>query len=235
MGRDISLLPRQSNTREFLQIQVFDLESINNHFRENIVFIQNLDHVIGSLLAEGNDEEAKNIERFQIVFLDSALDFYLHELMKYGIVKIYHKEWVEKTEKYNNLLLSMGTVEKAISNLEDDTWLRNWITEQYAGQPFQSFSGLKLVCNTLGLNLETIAREAFYNRGSTEKPKDKLERRLNELYARRNAIAHQSDRIRENATIMDISTEEIQHFREDIEKIINAINTVVAFKEKTQH
>ena len=41
----------------------------------------------------------KDILRSQVVFLDSAFDFFMHEATKYGMVQIFQGIW-EKTEKY---------------------------------------------------------------------------------------------------------------------------------------
>ena len=49
---------------------------------------------------------ASEIWRSQIVFLDSALDFYIHEVAKLGIIKIFNNEW-DETNQYREIKVSM--------------------------------------------------------------------------------------------------------------------------------
>lgn len=72
--------------------------------------------------------------------------------------------------------------------------------------------------------LQHFADGAFYQRGGTENTKDKLKRRLNELFSRRNIIAHQSDRAHTNAQVNIITKEIVQNFMCDIEKIVRSID-----------
>ena len=76
----------------------------------------------------------------------------------------------------------------------------------------------------LGLDIQSVANRAFYKQGEMEKTTEKLNRRLLELFERRNIIAHQSDRKHSNAQILDISKEIVEDFIEDTVAIVNAIN-----------
>lgn len=71
---------------------------------------------------------------------------------------------------------------------------------------------------------------AFYEKDRTEKTKGKLKRRLNELFGRRNIIAHQTDRAHTDAQFMDITKEVVQSFIYDVEKIVRAIDEEVREK-----
>ena len=51
-----------------------------------------------------------------------------------------------------------------------------------------------------------------------------FKRRLNELFSRRNIIAHQSDRAHTDAQVNIITKEIVQNFICDIEKIVRAID-----------
>lgn len=78
--------------------------------------------------------------------------------------------------------------------------------------------------NLLGINLVPVADRAFYQRGGTENTKNKLKRRLNELFSRRNIIAHQSGRSYTDAQVNTITKEIVQNFICDIEKIVRSID-----------
>ncbi len=226
-GRDLSLAPRKVATRKKLEVEVFELTDIDTHFSENVQSVEQKFEVANGLMAEDKIAEAKDIWRSQIVFLDSAFDFYLHEIIKLGILSIYHGDCTKKTEKYNNLPFCMSDLELALSNTEDDTWLKDWVNKQYAKETLMSYSAFKDVCNLLGLDINSIADAVYYQRGSTEKTIDKMKRRVDALFFRRNRIAHQMDRQRENAERQDITEQDVKDFIEDVKKIVQAINAEV--------
>lgn len=84
--------------------------------------------------------------------------------------------------------------------------------------------------NLLGLDIYKIADNAFYNRGSTEKTMSKLKKILNDLYERRNIIAHQFDRQHTNAVKKEISQDLVMNFIEDVSRIVEAVNTLILEK-----
>lgn len=83
---DLSLSARTENVRDRSCCETvrFNLEEIYTHFVENIEAINKQNEVINNLKNTSNFSEAKVIMRSQIVFLASSLDFYMHELTKYG-------------------------------------------------------------------------------------------------------------------------------------------------------
>lgn len=93
-----------------------------------------------------------------------------------------------------------------------------------------SYSSFKEQMNLLGLNLKKIADGAFHELNATERTIDKLKRRLNELYNRRNIIAHQFDRQHTDAVKKEISEGLVMDFINDVKKIIEAVNTQVLEK-----
>lgn len=226
--RNLDLTSRNEGTREKFRTKVirFELDQIVRHFKETIEAIKAQFHVADELIEAGKLVEGENIWRAQIVFLASALDFYMHELTKYGLCEIYDENW-EKTEKYNNLQISMDVIEIALKSGEDIDWFLEYINGYYQKMTMVSFNSVKDQLNLLGIDLVEVAANAFYERGGTEKPKDKLKRRLNELFGRRNIIAHQTDREHTDAQIKSITKEIVENFIEDIEKIVSSIDTEV--------
>ena len=75
--RNLELIPRREGTREKVTpaIVKFQLSDIENHFKENIQYIRAQFYIADNLLQEDREEEAKNIWRSQIVFLESGEDF----------------------------------------------------------------------------------------------------------------------------------------------------------------
>lgn len=223
--RNLDLAVRNEDTREKFHTEVvrFELDQIMQHFTESIQAINAQFTVADELIEAGKISAGENIWRAQIIFLASAFDFYMHELTKYGLCEIYDENW-DRTEKYSNLQVSMKIIEIALKSGEDIDWFLEYINGYYRAITMVSYESVKDQLNLLGIDLKNVADGAFYQRDETEKTKNKLKRRLNELFTRRNIIAHQSDRAHANAQIKDITKEIVQDFIYDIQRIVNSID-----------
>ena len=123
--RDLTLNQRVEDVRDkqpVPSIVEFDLEQIKERFDNNIASIRKQFDIAESLKSKGDIEECETIWRSQVVFLESALDFYIHEVSKYGMLNIFSGDW-EKTEKYNNYQVPMKYVEEGFKNPESKAWL----------------------------------------------------------------------------------------------------------------
>lgn len=224
--RNLELPPRPGPTREKaapLKAEIFELYEIKTHFDESIQTIVNQFSLADELVSQGKEEHAKDIWRSQIVFLDSAFDFYIHELSKYGILKMFSGEWA-KTDKYKNLTLTMDVVEQGIHNTENSDWLVNFLDRTLGRDTYMGYEPVKAQLNLVGIKIQDVADGAFHVQGSTDPTKEKLQRQLNRLFFRRNRIAHQADRESKNAQRADISKQEVEEFLEDVKKIVSAIH-----------
>lgn len=226
--RNLDLMARNEGTRYKFHTDVirFELDQIMQHFKETINAIQAQFNVADELLESGKITEGKNIWRAQIIFLASAFAFYMHELTKYGLCEIYNENW-DRTDKYDNIQVNMKVIEVALKSGEDIDWFLEYINSYYQTITMVSYDSVKEQLKLLGINLSSVADKAFYQRGSTEKTKDKLKRRLNELFSRRNIIAHQTDRAHTDAQVKNITKEIVQNFISDIEKIVISIDEEV--------
>lgn len=224
MSRDLSL-KRVEEKREKKPSQVinFELDEIKNHFDENIIDIENQFEIIDRLDDEKDKEKIDCILRSQIVFLGSSLDFYFHEITKFGLMKIYEGIW-EETSKYKNIEVNMEVLSRALRETENSEWFMEFINSKYASVTMMSWDSIKTQLNLIGLKAQNIAKDAFYDRTSSEKVNDKIKRRVGELFHRRNSIAHQFDRLHSNANRIEISKEIVVEFIEDVKKIVNAVH-----------
>ncbi|MDE6055883.1 MAG: hypothetical protein K2G55_19485, partial [Lachnospiraceae bacterium] len=132
---------------------------------------------------------------------------------------------------YKNIQISMERIEIALKSGGDVDWFLEYINHYYQVITMVSFDSVKDQFNLLGIDLAAVADGAFYQRDGEEKTKDKLKRRLNELFNRRNIIAHQTDRKHTNAQIMSIEEGIVQDYISDIEKIVKSIDTEIRKKE----
>lgn len=230
--RNLDLMPRQEETREKISsasnIVKFQLNEIEEHFDENLQYIQS-QFDIADELVQSQREEARNIWSSQIVFLESAFDFYLHELTKFGLSEMFVGNW-DKTEKYNNLSVRMSIVDKALNAREDTEWFLEFVNGFYRELTLVSYKSVKDQMNLLGLELQDIADAVFYEMGSNIKTKDKLENCLEGLYHKRNVIAHQSGRRHSDAQREKVTKDMVEKYIEEVEKIVRKIQDLARRK-----
>ena len=175
----------------------FNLNEIINHFQNGIDSIENQFNIADYLTSNNKIEEAQNIYRSQIVFLESILDFYMHELVKYVLFQIFTNKW-DRTEKYLNIEIPINHLNKHFNNLTDNKWFFDFITEKWSREVIQSFEVIKYNLNLIGIPWDDIYKNLKRNNFD-------LKEFLKDLYKRRNKIAHQNDRDHENAIKQDIS------------------------------
>lgn len=225
--RFLELSPRLEETRDrqVPQIIKFELDEIKNHFDEDLIAIRSLSNVYQQLDENQNDASSELILRSQVILLESAFDFYLHELTKFGVNKIFEKSWAP-TEKYKRIILRLELVEKIINNEVDENWFLEYISQYYSKDTMVSFKTLSGQMNLLGLDIQVIADRAFCKNNSSETTITQMRKIVRNLYKRRNVIAHQSNCGHEDAVHYQISKEQVVEFIENIESIVNAIHNV---------
>lgn len=227
MKSNINLASRNENTREYQQVEIFDIEEINFHFDENmriILYYFNVADMMSDL--EYLDTDFINeIYRTQIMLIDSTMDFYFHEIVKLAVLNIYNGIWVFEVNKfYDKLNFTMSDLEKARRNPDDDEWLKLWVNNKFSTETMMSFSYFKDVCALVGADVSKIAKDNFYKRGDSQKVKDKLKEFLDRLYNRRNLITHQTDRRFCNAERVNVSREEVMYYIEHVIGIVYSLS-----------
>ena len=223
--RNFDLLERVENTREKAHVNFlkFDLDEIREHFQETVKIIREEIFFSQEIYEMGKIQIAENMWRAQIVYLSGALDYFMHEMTKYGVNNIFQGKW-EKTEPYHKLEINMELLETILKEPEKD-WIIEFTNNKFSRATMVSYRNVKKHLTLIGINIQDVANNAFCEQESEEKSLDKIQRRLKELYARRNRIAHQNDRNHEDAELKEISQETVQGFCSDITKIVDAIYT----------
>lgn len=231
--RNLDLMPRQEETREKISSNTnvvrFQLDEIESHFNENLQYIKAQFNIADELMQRTREDDARNIWSSQIVFLESAFDFYLHELTKYGLSEMFAGNW-DKTEKYCNLSVRMSIVDRALNAREDTDWFLDFVNGFYREITLVSYKSVKDQMNLLGLDLQEIADAVFYEVNSDIKTKDKLENCLEGLYNKRNVIAHQSGRRHSDAKREAVTKNIVEEYIEAIEKIVRKIHELAKQK-----
>ncbi len=170
------LKPRKVETKEkkIKKIQ-YSLGKIQEDFDKNIANIESKFEIADSLKA-GKMTSAEDIWRTQIVFLDSVLDFYVHEITKFGITKILYDEW-EETREFANFRISMRFVKKLVQSPENINLFLGELEKATQRNCFMHYEHLSRQLELLGVAVDLSS----------------YERDINKLYKRRNEIAHQAD------------------------------------------
>lgn len=233
MPRNISLSPRieEQRNKNDVQLQVveFNLNQIKSHFDENISNIEQNFEIVDKMIAINEIDKSKNILRSQIVFLESALDFYLHELSKCGMVKIFNGDW-PKTDRYNNLKVEMKLIDAAIKNPESCDWLLDYINEKNKKEVYISLDSMRDQLNLLGIEFERVVTNAFSDKSNSEGIPINGKQVIKDLFNRRNEIAHQSDRNHFNSEQNDITKEYVLENIDYVKSIIEAIHNIAISK-----
>ena len=230
--RNLSLTPRNEDTREQRSValpQHFSLEEIKQHFEEGMCFVRGQFTVANSLSESENIEGCKLVWRSQVAFSEGLLDFFIHELSKYCLFKMFTGSW-QKSEKYNNLQVKMSHVERGLEAVESHEWFFSYLNEYFSCDVFLSGESVKDQLNLIGIPFSKAMHIAFHER--TENESHKVGKRtLDELYKRRNQIVHQADRVHTTAQQVDITHEYVEDFLGKIENIVNAIYQVAIEKD----
>lgn len=231
--RDLSLTPRNEETREqnvIVSPVHFPLTDIKQHFDESMQSVKEQFTVADNLLSEGNAEGCRIIWRSQIVFAESLLDFYIHEMSKYCLFRMFTGEW-QKSEKYKNLEVKMSKVEEALSAKESDEWFFEYLNERFTKDVFLSGDSMRDQLNLIGISFGEAMHRAFHK--DTINASDKYGYKLlKQLFDRRNKIAHQNDRDHSSAAQTDITKEFVEQYISDIEAIVNAIHDIAKEKDE---
>ncbi len=228
--RKIVLEERPVNTRGFDDVKLFTLKEIESHFSETLLQVLGHMRLAEMLKDQGLVEESENILRSQIVLIEGAYDYYLHELLRLGIVKLFAGEWKAEKKKYYELQIPMKFLEIALEDEGSSNWLKEWITEKYSHVTLMDYPQLKEVCEILGISMKDVAELAFYRVASQDKPEHELEKEIRETYSRRNQIAHQSDRKMGTAERESISCEYVEGRIKCVRKIVLALSEVARRK-----
>ena len=106
-------------------------------FRENIIRVQDLgglQSVLDSTTTSVLD--LTDLLRAQIVMIVSALDLYIHEITRIGMLEVYSGVRPQ-TDAFLKFQVSLDSAIQGISNTSRDDWLDTEIRERHSHQSFQ--------------------------------------------------------------------------------------------------
>lgn len=202
--------PQPSINKQVIKISI-DLSKIQDDFERNITDIEAKFNLAQSIYSTSPDS-AKDIWRSQIVFLDSALDFYIHEIARYGMSKIINDEWGD-TKQFNKFQISMRLAKILIVTPENLNLFMDEIDETNQKSCFMKFENLQRQLHLIGVS---IIKDSI-NEGQ-----------IDNLFKRRNEIAHQADFT--NGVKNNITEQEVRDFIDAVKLLQSKIQTAIVAK-----
>lgn len=170
-----------------------------------------------------SDELKLNILRGQVSLLLSAVDFYIHEIIKIELLNIIKGER-KKTPSLKNCMISVEVFLEYLSSpntnnqiFEDEIIYRN---------SFKSFLEPDKMAEALSLiTEEKIFKELFPKLGllGTKELKDKIK----EIFKRRNSIVHQMDYNYSTKSQQSITREEVEEYIKFYDKFIQELHLLL--------
>lgn len=224
MTRNLSLSSRQENVRSQQQtrhVVHFNLQEIKDRFDESIRNIEKKFDIYKQLLKAGKTDEGKDILRSQIVFLESTIDFFLHEMTKYSYYKMFSDEW-DKTPQYKSFRVKMEIVEKGLSSGDSKQWFFEYVNDTFDSVVFLSSESMKDQLNSIGIPFKDVMRHVFAEKNEKNSIK-KAKEFIKNLFDRRNTIVHQNDRNHDSAIQNEIDRSYVEKNIETIKKIAHEI------------
>ena len=169
MRRFVDESSRIENVRSKKLVRLpIKISDVRKHFDENLKDVKDKFGLAQNEL-KANPRSAEEIWRSQVVFLESALDFYIHELVKYGLLKIFNGEWPE-TDKSKKFKVSFPIMLKLYRNPENaESLLGEEIDTVNRENCFLGFEYMQANLGIVGLKADSNQRagcEGLYREGS---------------------------------------------------------------------
>lgn len=170
-------------------------------------------------------EASQDILRYQIVSIDSLLDYYMHQIIIYGFTKMFNDEWA-KSQRYSEINISLDKVEYAIENPENTDWIEESIRQQNEKYTLMQSKKIKRGLEQIDLSLNNIVQSMGYN------PID-VYQQLDALYSRRTQIVHYADINLATKSKNPIGKSEVVAYINLVEKLCDKIYESVVDKDAT--
>ena len=217
--RDLSLHQTQPNRdKKKVVIRNEQEKHILKQFNSSIEVVRQKDEIIQFLSAHG--QSTLEIRQSQIILLMSALDLYIHDIVKYCIIQKFNGNQT-KTKHYKELLIPMQSVELAIKNPESSDWLDEVITSINQYKSFTSYGKIKNQLEAVGIKSKKFS-ELVLKTESDFGVSDLIEK----LRSLRNRLAHQ-DQESINSLGSELTEEKINQYIGFIYQLVQDIHQTI--------
>ncbi|MBI1929443.1 hypothetical protein HYR99_35015 [Candidatus Poribacteria bacterium] len=200
------------------------MEAAINQFRANIGHVRNLGAIHKALKAQTTQAiDLSDILRAELVMAVSALDHYIHEIARLGMLEVYHGTRAE-TLAFQRFQISLERVRQAITDPTSDDWLDSEIRLRHGWRSFQQ-------ADHIAEAIRLISDVKLWEEVATRlgKPPQDVKQQLNLIVDRRNKIAHEADMDPtlpgSRWPIDDALVDDAVNFIEQIAEIIDSVLT----------
>ena len=131
--------------------------------------------------------DLSDVLRAQIVFTVSAMDQFIHEMVRLGVVDVARGIRL-KTDAYLRLRLPTAAVHSALDGLPHETWMGETVREMHS---WQSFQDPDKIADAVRLISSVVLWQAVADELGA--PPQDIKTRLRLIVERRNKIAHEAD------------------------------------------
>ena len=165
------------------------MQSAIDLFRLSIARVRDLIAVHNSLKAQASSVlDLSDMLRAALVLAVSALDYYIHEVVRIGMLEIYGGQRPEPPA-FSGFQISLGNARAGINAGQNiDSWLEDEIRQRHSYKSFQQpnaiADAIRLICD------KKLWEEVSINMGS---PAKDIKQQLSRIVDRRNKIAHEAD------------------------------------------
>lgn len=205
------------------------MKNAKEHFQQNIERVKNLAKIYAAIdTQETLSLELNDILRAEYVMLVSALDYFIHEVVRIGMLDIYQNKR-KTTKPFEEFILSTDRkilLKKAIMEEKSNQWLDYQIRFRNG---FKSFQQADKIENAIAL-IKNISLWDEVANILNEDAKD-LQKRLNFIIERRNQIAHEADIEPTYQELRNIESTDVNDSIIFIEELVNAIYLVCRLPE----
>ena len=195
----------------------FNLETILKHFKEALCKAKRL---TPSGSGSGSDT-TEMLRQAQLTQLTSALDYYMHELGRYGITQIFMGRWMPNKhyERYG-YRFTLPELEGVIRSdrLEEDIF-RDTIGMKEHHLSYMQPNKIQGLFDVLGISFNDVCNRMNCDSQVCYKI-------LESAGNKRNIVTHQAGRLEHTAEYISIKQEEIDEYFDFIEKFVNTTHIV---------
>ena len=165
------------------------MQSAIDLFRISIARVRDLIDVHNSLKAQASSVlDLSDMLRAALVLAVSALDYYIHEVVRIGMLEI-HRGQRPEPPAFSRFQISLGSARVGINAGQNiDSWLEDEIRQRHS---YKSFQQPEAIADAIRLiSDKKLWEEVSTNMGS---PARSIKQQLNLIVDRRNKIAHEAD------------------------------------------
>ena len=164
------------------------MQAAIDQFRVNLARVRNLGVIHNTLNAQTAAAiDLSDILRSELVMAVSVLDYYIHEIVRLGMLEVYRGTRPE-TSAFLRFQISLESVRQVVSNPTNDDWLDNEIRERHGWRSFQQ-------ADHIADAIRLISDISLWEQVSTHlgMPAQDIKQELNLIADRRNKIVHEAD------------------------------------------